>query len=187
MRPCHPRRPERPLRGPPRWQEVAARWLRRRPLPRWTGRIAGLRDARGIQSHLLPFAGCCGWLLRARDSGDRLPSEPSRSWLAAHILRDWHHNAQIAFIKTRIFGGRTHVPPVFSVMNRNLASEKGFHVFNALRYAVGRERVEEDASVSLALDARIEQHQHPAIFERADQPPEALLQRDHRAGHLVVE
>jgi len=49
------------------------------------------------------------------------------------------------------------------------------------------QRVEEDASVALALDAGVEQHEHAAVLERADEAAEALFQRDDRAGHLVVE
>ncbi len=53
--------------------------------------------------------------------------------------------------------------------------------------AVGRQRVEEDAAVALALDAGVEQHEHAAIVEGADEAAEALLQRDDGGGHLVVE
>ena len=46
--------------------------------------------------------------------------------------------------------------------------EEGFYVFDGLGDAVGGQGVEEDAAVALALDARVEQHEHTAVLQRAD-------------------
>src|SRR5271154_687860 len=65
--------------------------------------------------------------------------------------------------------------------------EEALHVRDVLGLAVGWQRVEEDAAVALALNARVEQHQHAAIGERADEASEALLEGNDGGGDLVVE
>ena len=52
--------------------------------------------------------------------------------------------------------------------------------------AVGQ-GVEEGAAVGLGQDARIEDHDDPAVGLGADQPAEALLELDHRLGDLVLD
>jgi hypothetical protein len=44
-----------------------------------------------------------------------------------------------------------------------------------MRHAIGRQAGQECLAVSLPAHARIEQHQHAAIFERTNQAAEALL------------
>src|ERR1017187_9713453 len=53
--------------------------------------------------------------------------------------------------------------------------------------AVRRQALEKGLPVTLARDARVEQHQHTAIFKRTDEPAEALLQGEDGGGDLVVE
>src|SRR5690348_1755680 len=57
--------------------------------------------------------------------------------------------------------------------------EKPFHVRDRRRHPIWRQALEERLPVPLFPDPRIEQHQHAAIFQRADQPAEALFQREN--------
>src|SRR5581483_3283749 len=49
----------------------------------------------------------------------------------------------------------------------------------------GRQAVEEQAPVRTRVDARVAHDEHAAVVEAADEPPRALLQRDHRFGQLI--
>src|SRR5215471_18421564 len=50
-----------------------------------------------------------------------------------------------------------------------------------------RQAVQKHPPVLLLQYAIIQQAQQPTIMQRSDQPSKALLQRDHRRGHLVLE
>ena len=68
-----------------------------------------------------------------------------------------------------------------------IRGKEGFDVFEGLGEAVGWERIEEDLAVALALDARVEQDQQPAVGERANETAEALFEGDDRGRDLEVE
>ena len=53
--------------------------------------------------------------------------------------------------------------------------------------AVRWEGFEEDAAVTLPLDAGIEEHQDAAVVKAADESAEALFESDDGVGDLVVE
>src|SRR5579884_3821971 len=68
---------------------------------------------------------------------------------------------------------------------RLFAGKEISDIVDASGRAVFWKALEEDAPVTLTSDAVIEQHQNPAIVQRTNQSPEALLQRDHSAGNLI--
>src|SRR3954466_13276347 len=64
-------------------------------------------------------------------------------------------------------------------------AEEELHVFDLGRLLVCRKAVEKNASVGFLDDPVVQQHQNAAVMQRADQPPEPLLQCDHRRRHLI--
>src|SRR5690349_16187570 len=80
-----------------------------------------------------------------------------------------------------------------SVMDRLLDGDvRGFcrkergHVRHVPRPREWRQGFEERAAVALADQARVAQHQHAAVGLAADEPADALLQRDHGLRQLFV-
>jgi hypothetical protein len=65
--------------------------------------------------------------------------------------------------------------------------KKFLDIRNCLRHAVGRQAGEEGLAVAFLGDSIVEQDQDAAIFERADEAAEALLQGQDGGGDLVVE
>ena len=70
---------------------------------------------------------------------------------------------------------------------RLLRRKERLDVGNGVGHAVGRERLQEDLAVALARDAGIKEYQDSAIFKRADEAAEALLESENGFGDLVVE
>src|ERR1035437_6423445 len=79
-----------------------------------------------------------------------------------------------------------HLLLSFSLFCLVLFKER-FHVGNGLGHAVRWQAGEKRLPISLSANARVEQHEHSAIFQRPNEPPKTLLQREHRFGDLVVE
>src|SRR5208282_1899915 len=50
-----------------------------------------------------------------------------------------------------------------------------------------RQTFHKDAAVLLLQNSIVEQGQQAAVMQRTNQPPEALFERDHRRGHLVLK
>jgi len=61
-----------------------------------------------------------------------------------------------------------------------LAAEELLHRRNVLRHSIRRQAFQKHPPVARPLNPRIEQHQHATVFERANQPPKALLQCNDR-------
>ena len=68
-----------------------------------------------------------------------------------------------------------------------LGYEEGFDVGDGFGDAVGREGLKEDLAVALGGDAGIEEDEDAAVFERANEAAEALLECEDGFGDLVVE
>lgn len=68
-----------------------------------------------------------------------------------------------------------------------LGRKEGFDVGDCLGDAVWREGLEEYLAVALASDAGIEEDEDAAVFERANEAAEALLESEDGFGNLVVE
>jgi len=62
-----------------------------------------------------------------------------------------------------------------------------FNVGDVLCEAVGWKGLEEDAAVTLTLDAWIEEHEYTPIVERANQSAKALFKRNDGVRDLVVK
>ena len=65
--------------------------------------------------------------------------------------------------------------------------EEGLNVGDSGGCAVGREAGQEGLAVSLSPDARVEEDEDAAVFKRADEAAESLLQSENGFGNLVVE
>ena len=65
-------------------------------------------------------------------------------------------------------------------------TEEAFHFSHIGSAAVFGQAIEKHAPVLLLQNAIVEQAEQPAIVQGADQPAKALLQRNHRAGHLIL-
>src|SRR5271155_1060146 len=65
--------------------------------------------------------------------------------------------------------------------------EERFDRSDVLRDTVRRQALDKDASVALPLDARIEQHEYAAVFERTNETAKALFERDDGRGYLIFE
>jgi hypothetical protein len=57
--------------------------------------------------------------------------------------------------------------------------KKLLHIRDGLRHAIGREAGEKGLAVSLPGDAGIEEDEDAAVFERANEAAEALLEREN--------
>src|SRR4051812_41169350 len=66
-------------------------------------------------------------------------------------------------------------------------AEEELHILDVRRAPIRRQALDEYFAIPLGADAVVEQYHHPAVFQRADQPPEALLQGDHRRRNLIVK
>src|SRR5262245_28685462 len=64
--------------------------------------------------------------------------------------------------------------------------EEGFDILDPPGLRQWWQRVEEHASVSLAGQARVAQHQHATVAFVADQSTGALFERDYRLRELLV-
>src|SRR5262249_8623865 len=61
------------------------------------------------------------------------------------------------------------------------------HLAEIARPPRGRKRREELPAVALPMHAFVEERDDAAVFTRADQSPEALLERDLRHGHVKLD
>src|ERR1700730_16945509 len=66
-------------------------------------------------------------------------------------------------------------------------SKKIFNLCNVRCFSIRRKAFDEYLPILLFQNTVVQQRQQSAIMERADQPPEALFQRDDRRRHLVLE
>ena len=70
---------------------------------------------------------------------------------------------------------------------RRFRCKERFDVRDGVGDAVGRQGLKEDLAVALASNAGIEEDEDAAVFKRADEAAEALLESENGFGDLVVE
>ncbi len=102
-----------------------------------------------------------------------------RAGLGCRIEREHAH--QVAGTRHRGTGSAAAQRAARIVLRNSAASG------DIAEHRTRRHRLQKHPSIGLGLDARIAEHDHAEIVEIADQPPDALLQCQHRLRQLIFE